>query len=184
MDTTITATLRQDAGKGAARKLRAKGLIPAVMYSGGDAGRQLSVNPVDVNEVFRKTKNRNTILFINVDGEATPALVQEAQRHPVSRALLHLDFYALTPGQRVTVKVPLIATGRPKGAEVGGRVQIIRRDIRISCPWESIPEQLEIDVSPMDVGDMLQSTDLPLAEGLRVETDRPFLIARCLGRRK
>lgn len=184
MDTTITASLRQEAGKGAARKLRASGMIPAVMYSGGNEGRQLSVDPVAINNIFRKTKNRNTILHVAVDGASSPALVQEAQRHPVSRELLHLDLYALTPGQRVTVKVPLIAVGRPKGAEVGGRAQIVRRDVRISCPWESIPEQLEIDVSPLDVGDTLMSTDIQLGEGVRVETDRPYLAARCVGRRK
>lgn len=184
MDTTIAATVRTaQTGKGAARKARKAGQIPGVVY--GQAGETTPVllDPNRIDTIFRTTKNRNTVLFVDVAGKNTPCLVRELQRHPLSRQMLHIDLYALAPGQQVVVQVPVTTSGRAAGAVLGGRIRIIRRDVAIACTWEKIPESIDIDVSPLEIGDYVRITQVAAPEGCAFVYDADYNVVSCYGKK-
>lgn len=183
MDTTLTATARVGGGKTIARKLRAAGHVPAVIYGDGDAATAISVDPETLVLMFRETANRNTIITLDVDGEKTPCLVREVQRHPLHRDILHIDFYKLSAGKSVKVMVPVTTSGKAKGAVLGGRIRLVRRELPITCSWESIPGSLNIDVSPLDIGDLIRAADVPLPEGVKLNVEDKLTVVSCYGRR-
>jgi large subunit ribosomal protein L25 len=183
MDTTLTATARVGGGKKIARKLRAAGQVPAVIYGDGDAATAVSVDPAALVHMFRETENRNTIITLDVDGEKTPCLVREVQRHPLHRDILHIDFYKLSAGKSVKVMVPVSTTGKAKGAVLGGRIRLVRRELPISCSWENIPESISIDVSPLDIGDMIRAAEVTLPEGITLRVEDHLTVVSCYGRR-
>jgi large subunit ribosomal protein L25 len=168
METMLEASPRTQTGKGGARKRRAQGQVPGVVYGQGRAPEAVSIDPVALVDLFKHTKNRNTIVRLKVGGGAeVPCLVREVQRHPVSREILHVDFYAV-PETPIEVMVPLRAVGRPKGALLGGRVRLIRRELRAICRWDKIPEAFEVDVSPLDVDEYLAASEVPMPDGVRL----------------
>lgn len=185
MDTTIQATPREQSGKGWARKMRAEGRLPAVVYGPSFGPRPISVSPVELLGLFKETGNRNTVVEIKIaEDAAVPCLVREVQRHPVSRELLHVDFYAVDREGEVEVMVPLRPVGRPKGAILGGRLRLIRRKVKATCRYDRIPESFEVDVSPMDIGDMVKASEIPLPEGVRLVYDHDYNVVTVYGKRR
>ena len=184
MDTNITATLRQeDLGKGAARKLRAAGRLPAVVYAQGEEATSVHVDPVDIDRIFRTTRNRNTILHLDIDGEKVPCIVRDTQRHPLTREILHLDFYRLAEGQRITVDVPLEPQGRPAGASLGGRLRVIRRTVPVNAEWSAIPATLPVDVSPLQIGDFIKVSEISTPDDVNVVFESDFNVVSLYGKR-
>jgi large subunit ribosomal protein L25 len=184
MNTTVAATIRGESGKGAARKLRASGSIPGVMYGQGGEATPLALDPVALLDIFRKTRNRNTLLQIEIGGQTVSALVKETQRHPVSRDLLHVDLYRVQDGTPVSVKVPVKPIGRPAGASIGGRIELVRRDLWVSCLPNAIPEFVEVDVTPLEVGAVVKISQIPLPDGQSVKFDQDFPVLGCVGKKK
>lgn len=184
MDTTISATpITGATGKGTARKLRASGSVPGVVYSGGTEARRVAVNPKNLTDLFDATKNRNTVVDLQVEGETMRCLVRDVQRHPVSRQLLHVDFYALQKGRSVDVMVPVNPTGKPKGAVAGGKLLVVRRELRARCQSEIIPATFDIDTSEMDIGDTIKASQVPTPEGVEIVFDQDFKVLELEGKR-
>lgn len=184
-DLTLPAASRNDFGKGAARKARAGGTVPAVIYALGSEAVAIAIDPVRLNEIFRKTRNANTIVQIELDGQTVPVIVQEAQRHPVSRDILHVDFYRVAPGVPVRVKVPVVPVGKAVGLGVGGRIRAVRRELEVECAsYERIPATIEVDVSPLDVGQFLKASQVVAPEGVKVLFDHDFNVIACEGKAK
>ncbi len=181
---TLSATLREEQpGKSNARKLRASGKIPAVVYAGGGDSTSISIDPTELGEIFRKTQNRNTIVHLDMGGEQVPSLVKTTQRHPVKRDILHVDFYRLEPGQVVNVDVPLAGTGRAAGMALGGRLRLIRRTITVTCAWDKIPAVIEHDITPMEIGDMVKATELTMPDGVELVIKHDFNVMSLYGKR-
>jgi large subunit ribosomal protein L25 len=183
MDTNLAVEIRSGSGKGDARKLRAAGKIPAVLYSSGEQATQLTLDPTQLTEIFRQTGNRNTIVQLDLNGGSVSALVKEAQRHPVSREILHIDFLQVQDGKQIEVMVPLRPVGRAAGAALGGRVGVIRRKVKVRCAFDLIPEALDIDVTPMNVGDMVKASEIVTPEGVEVVFDHDFYVLSLYGKR-
>jgi large subunit ribosomal protein L25 len=184
METTLEATPRTSSGKGDARKNRALGRVPAVVYGLGREPEAVAIDPHALVELFKQTNNRNTIVRLKVGGGAeVPCLVREVQRHPVSRKILHVDFYAV-PETPIEIVVPLRAVGRPKGALLGGRVRLIRRELRVMCRPDQIPEALEVDVSPLDVDEYLKASAIPLPKGVTLLYETDFNVINVYGKSK
>jgi large subunit ribosomal protein L25 len=178
MDTQLTANVRATSrGKTDSRKVRAAGQLPAVVYSGGSEARSISVDPRALVDMFRKSQNRNTVVELTLDGTLVPCLVREVQRHPLSREILHVDFQALDAKKPVNVEVPLVATGKAKGLASGGRVEVLRRSLKVSCAFNKIPTSLEFDASDLDVGDIARVSQVKAPEGVEVvfEADYPIV---------
>lgn len=184
MQTNLAAEARvTEPGKSTARKLRKSGQIPAVVYAKGSEATSIAVDPHDLEEIFRLTGDRNTVIQLDLAGESIPCLVREAQRNPLTRQLLHVDFYRLEPGQVVEVSVPVVGTGRAVGMALGGRLRLIARKVRIRCPWEKIPSSIEQDITPMNVDDMVRASELHMPEGVELVYKNDFNVLTIYGKR-
>lgn len=183
MTTTLSASKRTDYGKGVARKLRATGQIPAVLYGPEKEPVHLQVSPKELNDIFRHSRNRNTVVVLDIDGEKVDTLVREVQRHPVSRDLLHVDFYTCPVDTAVEVMVPVTTTGRPAGAVLGGRLRLIRRELKVRCSYTKIPENFVVDITPMNIGDMVKASEIPAPEGVEIVIDNDFNVLTVYGKR-
>ena len=184
MDATpLNADARTDFGKGAARKLRAAGKIPALVYRGGDTPTHITVDPQELRLIFQRSQNPNTILTIDIDGTQRNCLLTATQKHPVSRHLLHADFYEVIAGQEVTVEVPVFPQGKAKGAVVGGKIQYIRRSVPVACLPKDIPARIDIDVTEVDLNDFVRASAVELPAGCRLASDNDFNVLACKGRK-
>ena len=184
MDTTIEVTPRDGKGKGRNRKARARGLVPAVVYGREHAAEAVELEPKPLLDLFKATGDRNTVVSLKIGGKpAVSCLVREVQRHPLSREILHVDFFAVSEAP-MEVLVPLRPVGRPKGALIGGRLQLIRREVWVVCKHGDIPAAIDIDVSPLEVGDTLRVSQLVLPAGVALTRGGDFLIVRVVGKLK
>ncbi len=155
----LKTKVRTTTGNGPARRLRMSGQIPAVLYGPKTEPVLLSVNQNDLELVFKKGGIGQVILNLVVqkNGEKTtrPVMIKELQTHPVSRNFIHIDFYEIKMDQKITAKIPVITTGMAKGVELGGILQIIRRELEVECLPLEVPESIEIDISDLDIGDSI-----------------------------
>jgi large subunit ribosomal protein L25 len=170
-DTTLKAELREGTGKGVARKLRAAGRLPAVVYGGKGEAQHLSLDTHDAEYMFRNISVDNTIVALDIEGEKQPVqtLVREIQMHPWKASLVHVDFLRIQEGVAVEMVVPLHLIGDPVGVTIGGgTVEQIIHDLPIRCIPSKIPEVLEVDISGLDLNDALHVSDITLGEGVEV----------------
>jgi large subunit ribosomal protein L25 len=184
METTLAANLRSGSGKGTARKLRSEGKLPAVMYGPGHDATSLTVDPVALTTLFRKTGDRNTIVTLQVEGKDVPVLVREVQKHPVTRELVHVDFFQVTSERKVEVTIPVSTVGRAKGALLGGRIRLIRRSMRALCNYDNIPKTIEVDVTPLDIGDMVKASELVVDDTVELLFGQDFYVLTLYGNRQ
>ena len=184
MNANLKAEVRTgELGKGAARKLRSVGQIPAVVYGAGEEATSVSVDPKVLTDIFTHTKDRNTVVNLEIEGSEYPCLVRQVQRHPLGRQLLHVDFYKVPLEDNVVVTVPVRGVGRAKGMTVGGRLRIIRREIKVACNYKNIPAFIDCDITPMEIGDMVKASELPMPEGCSLVADHDFNVLTVYGKR-
>jgi large subunit ribosomal protein L25 len=180
---SLNATIREEFGKGAARKIRSAGLLPAVVYRGGNDATSITVNVVDLEAIFRRTMNRNTLIKIEMGSDDRICLVKEVVRHPVSQQIRHVDFYEVDPAQDVEVIIKVVPTGTAKGTKMGGRLQLLRRELKMICAPGDIPDLVEIDVSELDVNDIMRVSQVPAPKGCKVVYHHDFNMVTVLGKR-
>jgi large subunit ribosomal protein L25 len=149
---SISVEERAAFGKGAARKLRASGRIPVVIYRSGDPAQHLSVSPRELEGIFRRTNNRNTLLAVEAGGATRTCLVKDVQRNPLSQEIIHLDLYEVDATENVRVEVNFVATGTAVGVKLGGRLRTMRRTVDVICKPGDIPSEIGVDVSTLEVG--------------------------------
>jgi large subunit ribosomal protein L25 len=169
----LKTKIRTTTGNGPARRLRMSGQIPAVLYGPKTEAVLLSVNKNDLELLFKKGGIGQVVLnlVIQKNGETLtmPAMIKELQAHPVSRNFIHIDFYEIKMDQKITAKIPVVTTGIAKGVELGGILQIIRRELEVECLPLEVPESIEIDISDLDIGDSIH------VEKIRLEGEIEFL---------
>lgn len=175
----LSAQPRKDAGKGSARKLRAQGRIPAVVYGRHlEAPLHVSLDPADISKAIATPHRINTLISMEIDGKgARDVLVKDYQMEPISRAILHADFLAVQENEEVKVEVPVALTGRPEGVVAGGVLAQSRRALEVWALPRSIPEKIEFDVSHLKIAQALHINDVKLPEGVRVKSHVNFTIA-------
>jgi len=172
MDSTpLNTEPRPNTGKGSARKLRAAGLTPAVMYRAGEAAAQFAISPKEIQTIFRKSGNPNMILSLKVDGKSVDCILKEYHKHPVSGDVLHCDFYAVKKDEAIPVEVLVRTSGKAAGETLGGKIRFLRRTVRVNAKPADIPAQLTIDISPMVVGDFVRAGDIALPKGVSLAID-------------
>jgi large subunit ribosomal protein L25 len=162
----MTVTPREDTGKGVARKLRADGRIPAVVY-----GPEVTPIPVSVSErellgLFRTSESANILIDLTIEGnDAEPykVLIKEIQKDPVDGQLLHVDFQQISLAKKINVSIPVHLTGTAEGVRsMGGILEFIQRDISVACLPTDIEDFIEIDVTDLKIGDSVHASDLEL----------------------
>jgi large subunit ribosomal protein L25 len=175
----VQARLRVGRGKNDARRQRREGLVPITVYGGG-AETVTAVAPArELAAILRSESGRNTIFTIEVDGAgASEVMFHDRQIDPIKGRLIHADLTRLVKGQKIEVTVPLHLTGEPIGVkEKQGVLEQIIREIQIKCEPREIPDVLEVDVSNLDVHDVLHVSDIPVAAGIEILTDAEQVIA-------
>jgi len=180
----IKTKIRTKTGNGPARRLRMSGQIPAVLYGPKTETVLLSVNKSDLELLFKKGGIGQVVLnlVIQKNGETTtrPAMIKELQTHPVSRNFIHIDFYEIKMDQKITAKIPVVTTGIAKGIELGGVLQIIRRELEVECLPLEVPESIEIDISDLDVGDSIHVGKIRLESELEFLEDDNYTVVTVL----
>lgn len=172
---TLSAAGREGIGKGAARKLRAAGRIPAVVYGHAETARSISVDAHELDRLFAGISAESTVIELGIDNDAAiRVLVREAQTHPYRAEVLHVDFYQVHAGERVTVEVPMRLIGTAAGVREGGILDQMLHELPIRCLVDQIPEAIEADISALAIGDAIHVRELNLPAGveLDVEGDR------------
>jgi len=166
--TEIAFEARSETGKGIGRRLRRAGKIPAVIYGPGvDQPRSVAVTARDLVAILNKPDGMNRTIDLLAGEERLPVVVKDYQIDAISRAILHCDFLALKDDVPVEVEVPVRTTGRSLGEETGARLFLARREIKVRCLPGQIPEILTVDVSQMDIGDVVYVDQVPYPEGVR-----------------
>jgi large subunit ribosomal protein L25 len=166
----LKATLRNDAGKGVARRLRKSGLVPAVVYGHRKDTLLLAVNSSELTKLL-KGKEENvfiTLLVENGNKIEKFTLIKELQINPVSGKFLHVDFCEIDKNQAITLDIPIHFTGEAIGVETGGDLHHVKREIKVSCLFAVLPDFIEVDVSHLNIGDSIKVHDLKLPEGISV----------------
>ena len=180
---SVNATSRTETGKGAARKIRAKGLLSAVIYRAGQPATSVSLDPNELETAFRRSGNRNTLVDIGVEGKSFTCLVKKTQRDPITSNLLHVDFYEVDAKENVLVKVPINPTGKAAGVVAGGRLRVIVRDLMVQCKPGDIPASVDIDVTPLNVGDFIRVSAVQAPSGTEIVAANDFNILTVVGKR-
>lgn len=174
----ITAVSRQPKGKGGARKLRQADQLPAILY-GAKAQEPVALALNASEFILKLTDMGQSLIDLTLEGEtgaAKTVMLKDVQIDPVSRKPLHVDFYEVDMKQTITVDVPVVTVGTAKGVEEGGMVQMIRRELTVSCLPSDIPETIEVDVTELSMGDSLHLGEVTLPEGVEVLSDADFTI--------
>jgi len=176
----IRAERRLGAGKGSARALRRDGKVPGVVYGGNEGVLSISLETSDITQEHQKGGFFSRLYSLDVDGSSLRVLAREVQVHPVTSAVLHVDFLRLTDDSEVNVDVPVefLNEDASPGVKRGGVLNIVRRTVELICRADSIPLVLEADIGELDIGDSVKISAVDLPEGVRpVITDRDFTIA-------
>jgi large subunit ribosomal protein L25 len=169
---TLKAMGRATKGKGSARKLRAAGRIPAVVYGHAEEARSISVDAHELERLFAGISIENTVIDLGIDeAAAIRVLVRETQTHPYRMEVLHVDFYQVHAGEQVTVEIPIQIAGTAQGVREGGILDQILHELPVRCLVDQIPEAIEVDVSALAVGDTIHVRDLSLPKGVEVEVE-------------
>jgi large subunit ribosomal protein L25 len=176
---TITAESRDSRGKNEARRLRAKGSMPAVVYGGSDGPLPVAVSPKELTRILNSKTGHNTIFNLNVGGsDDTPVMIVDWQYDPIKNSLLHVDLKRIDLNQRIVVNVPVITQGDPKGVKVqGGLHEIVTREVQIECLPQEIPEQFVVDVSELMIGQGIRAGDIPMSGSVKLLSNPDMLVS-------
>jgi large subunit ribosomal protein L25 len=169
-DMTVTAEARDSRGKNEARRLRAKGSMPAVVYGGSDGPTPVAVSPRELSKILHSKTGHNTIFNLSLAGaEATPVMIVDWQFDPIKDSLLHADLKRIDLSERITVMVPVVTQGDPKGVKIqGGIHEIITREIEIECLPNDIPEQFTVNVGELMIGQNIRAGDIALGGSIKL----------------
>lgn len=169
---------RKTKGNSPARALRRGGQVPAVLYGPKTTPNMLAINTRDLENILKTGGlGRSLIhLFIDGDNNPKPVMIKELQVNPVSRDLLHVDLYEVSMDRSIRVKVPVVTTGKSVGVENGGLLQIIRRELELSCLPNQIPDAITIDISDLDIGDAIHVEDIQVAGDIEIPHDVNFTV--------
>jgi len=169
---TLSATVRSESGKGAARSLRRAGSVPAVIYGHKREPMSLSVPMRELERLLERVSAETTVVELSIDGKVSRTLIREIQKHPFKKQLVHIDFQELVAGEQITVNIPLVIVGVSVGVRsFAGILDQTMRELEVSVDPASIPNHIDIDVSALNVGDSIHVRDIALPAGVTILTD-------------
>jgi len=176
----LTAEIREGVGKEKAKKLRAKGLIPAIFYGPKSQTISLAIDSKELSKALQTEAGENVLIDLDIrkgnQSDRKVVMLKDIQIDPLQRITLHTDFYEVTMDEMVTVEVPVHLVGKPEGTKVGGILEQVRRVIQIQCFPGDIPKSIDIDVSPLKIGDSIHIQDIKV-EKAKILSDTNFTIA-------
>jgi large subunit ribosomal protein L25 len=165
----LKAETRTAVGRSAARKLKAQGAIPAIVYGGKNKPQPLQVSARDMNAILSHASGENILVELEIAGEKSNrmALVQEIQHSPVGREVLHVDFHAVSMDEKIHAEVPLEASGVANGVKnFGGLLEQALKVLAVECLPRDLPDRITVDVSNLNIGDSIHVRDIQLPTGV------------------
>jgi large subunit ribosomal protein L25 len=177
MEATLEAVMREGRGKNEANRLRASGRIPSVVYGTPSKGKApegvaVAVDPKALLRILHSDSGANTLITLKLDGGQSRVMVKEYQLDPITHHLLHADFYQLAMDKAITVTVPIVVKGEPKGVKLqGGLLDFVTRDIQVLCLPTDIPEHIDVDVSELMLHQSIRVRELAVDPKWKAVTD-------------
>lgn len=176
MTVELNVRLRQEKGRGPVRRLRRAGEVPAVLYGHAQENVNLAVKAADIQQIVT-----HGVKLVELRGEVNEsALIREVQWDPFGAHVLHVDFFRVSAGERVTTTVPIVLRGEAPGSRAGGMVEHVLHEVQIECPVGSLPERIELSIQDLHVGGALHVRDLPLPAGAKVLADPDAVVVHCV----
>jgi large subunit ribosomal protein L25 len=176
----LSAEIREGIGKEKAKKLRTKGLIPAIFYSPLSQSIPLVIDSKEFAKVLETEAGENVLIDLSIrKGDQTSrkvVMVKDVQIHPLKGTTLHTDFYEVAMDEMVIVEVPIHLDGKPEGIKVGGILEQVRRTIQIQCLPGDIPKRIDVDVSSLNIGDSIHVQEIQV-EKAKIISETNFTIA-------
>lgn len=179
----IAATLRAGKGKGASRRLRREGQVPGIVYGGGKEPATLSLEHKNIAKSLENEATYSHILTLKIDSDSERVILKDVQRHPYKPRIVHVDFQRVRADEKLFMHVPLHFIGgekAPGAKDAGGVISHIMSDVEVTCLPDNLPEFLEIDISQMQLNDILHLSDIKLPNGVEIvelshDNDRPIV---------
>jgi len=181
-DITVAAEPRSQRGKNEARRLRVRGLAPAVVYGAGREAVPVSVSPKEINRILHSRSGHNTIFNVHIgDGETTPVMIVDWQNDPIRENLLHVDLKRVDMTKTLRVKVPVTTSGEARGVkEQGGLLEVITREVEIECLPIDIPEQFAVDVAGLMLHQSVRASELALSGSVKLVSPADQVLAHVI----
>lgn len=177
----LNSEIRNETGKGQARRLRDLGKIPAIFYGPKVSPVMLSVSYSELEKILRGKSAENIIFDLNISSgkksKPKTVMIKEVQIDPVTRHYLHIDLYEIALGEAIEVNIPIILINTPIGVTNGGILQHTRRELSVSLLPKDLVEKIEIDVSNLDIGETMHVRDVPFPTGLKPTEDESLAVA-------
>jgi large subunit ribosomal protein L25 len=171
MESKLKAERRVGTGKGVARRLRAAGRVPAVLYGMGQEPVSISVAALDLLHLFHASHGATMLVDLEIDGKAQLAIPREVQRDHIHSRYVHVDFLAVNRNETVRLTVEVHEIGEAPGVKAGGVVEHHLREVEVECLPNDVPEEIIADISALEIGDMLRIGDVTPPEGVTILTD-------------
>ncbi len=182
-DVKFVVEAREGRGKGSARRLRHRGFAPGVVYGGGKEATSIAFD-TDTFERLLETSHGGVNTLIDLEGDSAASgrtvIAKELQREPVRGALVHVDFLEIDLKAKIEVSVPIHLVGTPAGVVLGGVLDQQQREVLLLCMPDAIPDDIEVDVSGMELGDSLHMSDLSVPADVEFHTDESLTVATVL----
>lgn len=165
-------------GKGGSRKVRNDGLVPAVVYGKGIDSCNLRIEPKALQKAIATEAGWNTLITLKGDGpfDGKVVILKDMQINAIKRTVMHVDFQAIDLKQKITVMVPVHALGKSVGEKMGGTLNLVRHELEILCLPTDIPPSIEIDVTALEMGDVVHINDITLPAGVEAPHDVNFTV--------
>lgn len=182
-DVKFAIELREARGKGGARKLRQRGMAPGVVYGGGRPATSIAFDVATLERILETSHGGlNTLIDLEGDTPATgrTVIAKELQREPIRGQITHVDFFEIDLKEKIEVSVPIHLVGIPAGVVLGGVLDQQQREVVLLCMPDAIPDEIEVDVSGMELGDSLHIRDLGVPAGTEFHTDDSLTVATVL----
>jgi large subunit ribosomal protein L25 len=175
----LKATKRENTSSGSNNKLRAEGLVPAILYGGKDPNQNISVEKKAIKNIVNSDTFLSKVLELDIDGKKEKVIPRDITFHVVSEEPVHIDFMRIVSGKKIILDIPVKFINHPEspGLKRGGVLNIVRRKVELKCPGENIPDDITVDLAGTDIGTSIKISSVKLAENVIPTIDRDFVIA-------
>jgi|TARA_B100000767_G_scaffold253189_1_gene257545 large subunit ribosomal protein L25 len=175
----LKAIKRENISSGSNNKLRAKGLVPAILYGGKDSNKNISIEKKAIKNIINSDTFLSKVLELDIDGKKERVIPRDIAFHVVSEEPIHIDFMRIVAGKKIILEIPVKFINHPDspGLKRGGVLNIVRRKVELKCPGENIPDDITVDLAGTDIGTSIKISSVKLAENVAPTIDRDFVIA-------
>jgi large subunit ribosomal protein L25 len=176
----LKAIKRENTSSGSNNKLRAEGLIPAILYGGKNPNQNISIEKKDIKNIVNSDTFLSKVLELDIDGKKEKVIPRDIAFHVISEEPIHIDFMRIVTGKKIILEIPVKFINHPEspGLKRGGVLNIVRRKVELKCPAENIPDDITIDLAGTDIGTSIKISSVKLDENITPTiSDRDFVIA-------